>query len=123
MTTPILGITELSDGQVNQFSTCNSALRALEAAANDYLDIDLSSASNTLTPGEFQSAVIFRVSGNTVSRSVTLPANKRIFVISNGGSATLDVIIGSTTLTISASKSRMFYADGTTNGLALMDFS
>lgn len=123
MATPILNITELSDGQVNQFATCNTALRALESAANDYLDVDLSGANDTLTAAEFRGAVIFRVTGNTVSRSLTLPANKRLFVISNGGSATLDVIIGSTTLTVAASKSRMFYADGTTNGLALMDFT
>lgn len=123
MTTPILEITELADGQINQFATMNTALRALEAAANDSLSVDLTSADATLTSAQFFGYWLFRTTGNAVSRTLNVPQKKRVFAVYNGGSATLNVTRGTTTLTVAASKTRIYYADGTANGLMLLDLT
>lgn len=68
MATPILNITELADGQVNNYSTSNTGVRALEAASNDFLTVDLSAGNVTLTVAQYRGSVVYRSSGNTVAR-------------------------------------------------------
>ena len=117
MTTPILAIPECASGQVDQFAVYNEALRALEKATQDFLEVDLVSANATLTAANFRAYYLFRAKNNAVARDLTLPANKRNFAVQNTGSATLSIKLGSTTLTLTAGSSAMYYADGTTNGL------
>lgn len=123
MTTPILGITELADGQIDQFATANAAFRALEGSTNAVLSVDLTSADDTLTSDEFTRYFLFSTTGNSTTRTLTVPASARIFAVRNGGSSTLDVTRGSTTLTVASGKTRLFYTDGTTNGLTQLDLS
>lgn len=120
MTTPILGIIELALGQVDQFATANEAFRALEAAGNDVLAVNLASGNATLSAAQFSSAALFRSSGNTIARSITVPASKRLFAVQNGGSFQLSVIRGSTTVGVAAGRSAILFSDGTTNGLAII---
>jgi hypothetical protein len=120
---PILGITLLANSQVNQFALVNEAIETLEASSNDSLSIDLSAGNSTLTAPQFSGHFLFQTTGNAVSRTLTVPDDKRLFAVHNGGSATLNVTRGTTTLTVAASKSRLFYTDGTANGLVLLDFT
>jgi len=117
MATPILNIAECASGQVDQFAVYNEALRSLEKATQDFLEVDLASANATLTLANFRAYFLFRIKNNTVARDFTLQVNKRFFAVQNTGSATLSIKLGSTTLTLAAGASAMYYADGTTNGL------
>ena len=121
MTTPILKITEIANNQVDQYLTVNEAMRIMEAASDGFLVVDLSSADATITnvaPNfEMLRYKTFTAEGNTVARSITLSANQRSFNVDNRGSAALDVIIGSTTVSIPAGDMYSLYADGTADGL------
>lgn len=121
MTTPILLIPEVAGSQIDQYLTYNQALRFLEAAANDVLVVDLSAADATVTnlspDFEMLRYQVFESSGNTVARTITFSANKRAFKVDNAGSFDLDVIIGSTTITVPTGNLYSFYADGTADGL------
>lgn len=117
MATPILNITECSNGQVDQFATYNEALRSLEKATQDFTEVDLTSVNVSLTLEDFRSYYLFKTINNAVARNLTFPANKRNFSVQNTGSATLSIKLGSTTLTLTAGSSGIYYADGTTNGL------
>lgn len=117
MTTPILGIPELEDGQIDQYLTANEAFRLLEEAGNDFVSVDLSAGSVTLTSAELAADAVFRSSGNAVPLNLTIPAEKRLFVVENGGSADLSIVRGSTTEILGAGSSALFYSDGTTDGL------
>lgn len=123
MTTPILGIPELADGQINQFAVANAAIRALESASNAVLSVNLSSGDHSLTAGEFTENFVFVTTGNSTTRTLTVQATRRVFAVLNGGSSTLNVTLGSTTLTLASNKTRLFYTDGTANGLTQLDLS
>ena len=123
MTTPILLIEEVAN-DTNQYIVFNQAIRDLESSVNDELVVDLSSGDASITntdPFDMLRYGIFTSSGNTVAREITFSANQRIFQVQNGGSAALDVTIGSTTLSVPAGEIHRFYADGTTNGLIKID--
>ena len=121
MTTPILNITEVANGQIDQYLTINEAVRILEAAANALLLVDVSSGNATvtnLTPDfDMLRYGVFRSSGNAVARSITFSANLRSFKVDNAGTFALDVIIGATTVSVPIGDMYSFYADGTTDGL------
>lgn len=117
MTTPILELEELANGQVDQYLVVNAALRALEAAANDILEVDLSAGNAALTAEQYRGFGVFRSTGNTVARELTLQAIKRMIMVHNSGSFSLDVTLGTTTIAVAAGVARMFYSDGTTDGL------
>tara|TARA_R110002167_G_scaffold261501_1_gene468038 strand:+ start:678 stop:1055 length:378 start_codon:yes stop_codon:yes gene_type:complete len=121
MTTPILKITEVANNQVDQYLTVNEAMRIIEAASDGFLAVNLSSADATITSVapdfEMLRYKTFAAEGNTVARSITFSANQRSFNVDNRGSAALDVIVGSTTVSIPAGDMYSLYSDGTTDGL------
>ncbi len=117
MTTPLLAIPEVSDGQINQYLVYNEALRLLESASNQLLSINLALANYSLSGSEFLGNFYFSATGNSAARSITVPAFKRFFSVFNGGSADLSIIRGSTTQTLASSTGATFYSDGTANGL------
>lgn len=125
MTTPILKITEVSNGQIDQYLTVNEAIRIMEAASNDVLEIDLSSGNKAVTnlaPNyEMLRYFMFSCSGNTVAREVTFSGNKRNFSVLNGGTVGLSVTIGTTTITVPAGDAYLFYCDGTANNLTRIE--
>lgn len=121
MATPILNLTELAASSTNAYAIANEMLRDTEESNNDFLAVDLMSGNVTITnttPNwDFSRFFLFRAQNNTVSRDLTFPANKRHFAVENTGSATLNVKLGTTTLTVAAGVASQFYADGTANGL------
>lgn len=117
MTTPILGITELASGQVDQFVTANEMVRSLESATQDFLVVDLTAANATVSAANFNKYFMLRCSGHTVARDVTVQASKRFFCVDNLGTATLSIKLGATTLTLATTLSGFYYTDGTANGL------
>lgn len=114
-----LNLPQLADGQNNKEVTINSATDALDVALTEVKDIDLTSANATVTTGDFRKYITFRANNNAVSRTITFPALKRLFAIYNNGSASLTVAVGSTTKSVSTATLKIFYADGTTNGLVM----
>lgn len=117
MATPILNITELADGQVNNYSTSNTGVRALESASNDFLTVDLSAGSVTLTSAQYRGYVVYRSSGNTVARDLTLAAIKRLCIVHNNSTAILSVKMGTATVPVPPAATRLIYTDGTANGI------
>lgn len=121
MTTPILEIPEVAQGQVNQYLTINEAIRILEASVNANLAVDLTSGDATvtnLTPDfEMLRYGVFIAQNNTVSRTITFSANQRVFIVNNAGTFDLNVTIGSTTVVVPVGETYRFFADGTADGL------
>ncbi|TNE75559.1 MAG: hypothetical protein EP334_10100 [Gammaproteobacteria bacterium] len=120
MTTPILAIPELAAGQATPYAVANAMGRALEAAANDFLTVDLSSGNVALTAAQYRGYVLFRSSGNTVARDLTLQAIKRLVVVENGGTAVLSVKLSTTTVTVSPGERKQLFTDGTATGLVAL---
>lgn len=113
-----LGTPDVAASQTQKEVTINAAKNQIAGALSDYLSVDLSSADHTLTATEFTGFMGFATSGNAVSRTLTIPATKRaIFYVENGGTASLSVTRGSTTLVIAAGAVAFLQTDGTTNGL------
>jgi hypothetical protein len=126
LTTPILKITEAANGQVDQYLTYNEALRALESSTNNFYVVDMSAGDVTLTDSAnvnpalnyiFSRNQVFRTSGNTVARVLTVPQSKRLFMVQNSGTFALTVKRGTAEITVAAAVSAIFYCDGTANGL------
>ena len=116
MSTPINNWPELSNS-ANNYLLANETFRAIENAYGDLLSVSLASGNVTLTDVQFRAAVLFRATGNTVSRNLTVPAIKKLFVVQNTGTAILSVVRGSASLQGQPSSASVFYTDGTTNNL------
>lgn len=117
MATPILDITELANGQVDQYLTGNAAFRALEAAANAVAAVDMEADDATLTLAQLRAAGLFVCSGHTVARVLTVPPLERFFCVVNSGTGTVSVDVGTTSIDVTAGQMRAFFADGTADGL------
>jgi hypothetical protein len=112
-----LNLQTISSGQLEPYQTSNDADAEIESAVTGLLSVNLSASDHVLTQAEFTRAVFFASTGNAVSRTLTTPATNRLFAVHNGGSSALTLKTGSTTLTVAAGDSGIFYTDGTTNGL------
>jgi hypothetical protein len=116
-TTAILQITELANNQVNHNVTVNEGLAALEKATQDFMAVDLAAADVEIDLEDFLRCFMYVAENNSVARAIEFPANKRGFAVNNTGSDTLTITIGTTDLTLAASASGFYYADGTADGL------
>ncbi len=113
-----LDLTTIAQGQLSMYQTSNDADNELDLALTDLLACDLSAGDVTVTAAQMVRAVCFQATGNTVARVLNFPAKRRLFIVENTGSHSLDVTLGTTTLSVAAADSSVFYADGTANGLA-----
>jgi hypothetical protein len=113
----------IASGQLQPYQTSNDADDALDLAFSDLLTVDMSSGDHALTSAEFTRAVCFATTGNSVLRTLTIPATKSLFIVNNGGSHALNVTRGSTTVSLIAGDVGLFYTDGTTNGLLSLGVS
>lgn len=119
-----LNLPQVAANQTQKEVTINAATQQLSGALADYLSISLSSGGHTLSAQEFTSYSGFLISGNTVSRTLTVPATKRArFWVENSGSATLTITVGSTSLSLAAGTISEYQTDGTANGLVLFSSS
>lgn len=114
-----LNIPMVAAAQNQKEVTINAATAQLSGAIADFLSCDLSAADYVLTNTNFEQYMGFATTGNTVARAFTISAVKRaIFYIQNGGTSTVTVTVGSTTLGVPPESVGFFQTDGTTNGLA-----
>lgn len=116
-----LSLNQWASGQDQPDVTVNTSLVQLSSVISDYNTYDFTSGNVTLTLSDFQDYGLFITTNNTSSGShntFTLPKQKRAwFLIYNDGSAALNVVLGSTTITLTNGFYGAFRQDGTTNGL------
>jgi hypothetical protein len=118
MATPNLNITHIAAAQTQKEVTANAAFDGLDKALCDQLAVDFTSGNVTLTDAQFRSAIAFRATNLSVDRTLTVPAIKRLFYVNNvDGLAALTVGRGTTTVDVPIGEGRLFYTDGTSNGL------
>lgn len=121
MTTPILNIPEVSNGQVNQYLTYNQALRDLEGAGNDVRQFVMGGGNVTITNDApdfiFSRYAVFKTVSNAVPRILIVPAAKRLFIVWNGGTSEVTVNRGAGNVAVAAGTATLCYTDGTTNGI------
>ena len=98
--------------------TINAATQQLSSALADFFSIAMAGSNYVLSTANFQDYLGFATTGNTAGNTFTIPASKRaLFYIQNGGSASLSVVVGSTSLSVAAGAVGFFQTDGTSNGL------
>jgi hypothetical protein len=121
--TPILNIPQVASNQTSKEVTINTGIAILEAAANDFIELDASAGNVVLTTDQYTKYFMLRVQGHTVSRNLDTPAlagtftGKRFFIVSNEGTASVVVRpsgSSSGTITVAASKIVILQNDGTT---------
>lgn len=113
-----LNISDVVEKQNSAHVTINDQKGALDAALTETYDCDFTSGNVSLTNAQFRENIHFNATNLSTARSLTVPAIKRLFAVSNaGGTATLTVTRGSTTIDLDAGESGIFYTDSTTNGL------
>lgn len=85
--TPNLLISFVSPSQNNKETTLNQGLTELDKALTNLLSLAMADADVTLTTGEGNQALanmVFVFTGaNTAARTVTVPVNKKFYVVSN----------------------------------------
>ncbi len=119
-----LNITLVAANQNQKEVTVNDGFLALDAALTEILTVDLTADDVTLTSAQYRGSLGFLTSGNTVARILTLPQIKRAAVwIKNGGSETLSIARGATTLTLAAGAYALYATDGTADGLSKIDLA
>jgi len=115
-----LTITQVAEASNNKETAINDQAGELDAAFTEDLDMDFTSGNVTVLTLEMQRNMRFVATNLSVARTVTFPAVARYFIVDNsGGTATLGVIIGSTTITLAIGEVGTFKADGSTNHLVL----
>lgn len=121
-TSPILGITEIAAGQTGKYATANAALERLEASANDTLDIDFTSADQTVSLDDFQKHMRLHCINVTTARNLTLQASKRELTVRSSASntAAVTVKLGTTSIGLNPGQSLKVFTNGTANGLEIV---
>src|SRR5512134_336519 len=119
MTSPNLAITHVAAAQNQKEVTINDAINALDRALTDALSIDFLGGPVTLTATQFRQAIAFKPSATlTAPASLSVPQIKRVFVVINtDGFFTIDVVRGSTTVSVPPRTAICLCTDGTANGL------
>lgn len=111
---PILKIPLLSVSQANKEQTINTMVSYLERAMNDAQTINLGAANFVITSTDFARFFMWRLTGVVSGRTITIPAQKRLFVVENlTGAFTVDLIRGTSTITVPVGGVLILYCDGT----------
>lgn len=112
----ILHIAFVASNQNQKEVTINTGLAILEAAMNDQVSLSLASSNITLTTDQFTKAFHQVYSGHTVTRTVTIPATKRFFCVTNNGTAAITIHAqgsSGTDLSVAAGARVLVLSDGT----------
>ncbi len=115
-----LDLSQVAAAQNQKEVTINDQAGELDAALTEFITEDVTSGNVTVTDPNYRAAIRIFVTGATVGgRTVTLPAIKRLVLVSSDGTntQTFDLVVGSTTLTVMVGERRLVYTDGTANGL------
>lgn len=111
-----LGAAQLSGGMANPETAVNTATGRLDAAVTEIATVDLTN-SVTLTSAQYQSAFRFDITPAGVSKTLTLPAVKRMVLFRNTSTNAITVVMGTTTFVMPVNRTALLYTDGTANGL------
>lgn len=131
MSTPILALDEGADGQTDLYALYNAMGRGIEAAALDYLQVDLSGGDATLSAANFRGYYLFECISHTSPVALTVTnidtsvspntAIRRPFAVYNNGAGVLIVTIGTSSILVEVGQTRVLYTDGTANDLMAID--
>lgn len=111
-----LAITQVAANQNNKEVTINNAIGALDAAITESLTVDLTNNA-TITAVNWRTHTRFVITPAGVAKTLTVQAIKSLRIIENPTANSATIALGSTTFTLAAGESALFYADGTANGL------
>ncbi|WP_342237167.1 hypothetical protein [Inquilinus sp. OTU3971] len=114
-----LALSQVAAAQAQKEVTINDAFGQVDAALTEFLPLDLSAGDVTVTAAQAQRALMLRIGGNTVARTLTLPQIKREIAVQNQGTAQLSIKRGTTTIPLEAGTLAKVYLDGTANGLMI----
>jgi hypothetical protein len=98
---PILAVPLVAPTQSDKTTTLNDMTLALEGAANDQLNVDLSGGNVTLTAVQYTRFNVFNCSGLTTARNLVVPMTiagnpaKRVFAVRNNSG--FSIVVGGTT--------------------------
>lgn len=115
-----LNLDQLVEDQDLPAATVNTAHGQLDAAITEQYTTDMAGADKTMTPLIYRSAVKHMISGvSTTGIDLTLPAIRKFSFFTSADTNTNDfnLVVGSTTKTLSPGQFAFVYTDGTTNGL------
>lgn len=115
-----LNLSQVAANQDQKEVTINDQVGQIDAAITEILSTSVASGNVTLTSAQFRGACKFIGTGHTVARDLTFPAIERaFFIVQNDGtsSGTLNVVVGSTSLSLAVGEIGHYSTDGTTNGL------
>jgi len=112
-----LNLPQIASNQAQKYQTSNDADEALDLALTEALAVNLTAGDETLSDLEFRESFTFICSGHAVARTLTVPAIARPFGIVNGGSDTVSIECGSTSIDVAAGESSLFQTDGSADGL------
>jgi hypothetical protein len=115
-----LDLQQIAEASDDKEILINAATLKADRAITDWFDADMTSGSVALTLVQFQENIFYRITNATVAaRTLTVQASKRLFAVSSDSANTQDVdlVLGTTTITLSPGDSSIYYTDGTANGL------
>jgi hypothetical protein len=114
-----LNLPAIADDQADQqWQTSNDADAALANALSDTYTVDFSAGNVTLTSAQYRSAMVFKPTGLTANRDLTLPAVKRPLTFHNSDASwTVTLKCGSASIAVAPGEIFTGYTDGTANGL------
>lgn len=115
-----LDIQQISEAQDDKEIAINAATLKQDLSGTDWFDADMTAGSVVVTLLEFQENILFRITNATVAaRTLTVQASKRIFAVESDSANTqsVDLVLGSTTITLAPGDTGWYYTDGTANGL------
>lgn len=121
-----LDLDQVAPNQDQKTVTINDANGQIDAAVTERFPVDVSGGNQTVSADDYRRHVYFDITGATVAgREVTLQSIKHLVVVSSSEDATqsVDVKLGTTTITIPATEKRLVYTDGTANGLFIISGS
>jgi hypothetical protein len=120
-----LNIPQLTEGQAAPEVTTNDATAALGNALANKFDCNLTAGNVVVTLAQYRGAVLLRaINVATGGRTITLPLAEREFMLVESDSANtndVSLILGSTTVVLSAGRIYLVRTDGTANGLVARD--
>lgn len=103
--------------------THSSGMARLDAAITETLTVSLSSGNVTLTQAQVREAALIEITGaTTAGRTLTLPSVKRPILVRSSGanSDDVDIVRGTTTLTISPDEGFFVYIGSGADDLTLL---
>jgi hypothetical protein len=114
-----LDLDQMADGQASPEVTHNDSNGQLDAAITETHTADVSAGNVTLTSTQYRRAMRVDVVNGAAARDVTLPAVKKMAVVTidSGNTNQITLKVGSTSVILNPGTAVVAYTDGTANGL------